>query len=112
MVKAGASVLSKSPSSGDNGVDKAVGELRRVIDGMRSPLSGARILEDVELTSGTTARIPHGLGRRLRGWIVVRTNEGATLGSLHDEQADHTDTAKFLYLRAEGYSPTVSLLVF
>jgi hypothetical protein len=112
MKQRAVSVLSKTAAVDDVATNKAIGDLRRVLDGRRGPLDGSRLLEDVELTSGVTTRIPHGLGRRLRGWLVVRIDGGAALGFVYDEQSSHTDTDRFLYLRAEGYSPTVSLLVF
>jgi hypothetical protein len=92
-------------------VDKAIASVHAAIPTL-SVFDGARLLADVPLVSGVTKRIPHGLGRKLRGYLVVRTSTGAALGYLCDEQSTHTDTATYLYLRAEGYSPTVSLIVF
>jgi hypothetical protein len=89
--------------------------LRSVADQMPdvSVFDGCRLVESVALESGVTKRIPHGLGRRLRGWLIVRIDSGAALGYVYDEQSTNASTSDtFLYLRAEGYSPTVSLLVF
>lgn len=101
----------KFVSSGDSAVDKAI----QVVHGGLSDLSvfdGARLLPDIQLTAGTTTRVPHGLRRKLRGWLIVRNNSGSTLGYVHDEQSSNSDTQKYLYLRCEGYSPVVSVLVF
>jgi hypothetical protein len=89
--------------------------LRSVADLMPnvSVFDGCRLIEGVELESGVTKRIAHGLGRRLRGWLVVRIDSGTALGFMYDEQADNASLSDtFLFLRAEGYSPTISLLVF
>lgn len=82
------------------------------VNGLINLFNGARLIEDVTCTAGESTKIAHGLGRRLRGYIIVRINSGAALAYLHDEQTEHTDTDKHLYLRAEGFSPTLSLLVF
>jgi hypothetical protein len=34
------------------------------------------LIEDVELATGVTTYVNHGLGRSARGWIVVDTNRG------------------------------------
>jgi hypothetical protein len=101
----------KGISSGDAATDKALDEIRGAIPDLEA-LDGLRLLENVQLTSGVTARVPHGLGRKPRGWLVVRTDSGAALGYIYDEQRTQAKTDVYLYLRAEGYSPLVSLLVF
>lgn len=37
-----------------------------------------RLLEDVEITTGT-AKVAHGLGRRPRGWLIVDQDASATI---------------------------------
>ena len=93
--------------------NKALDEIRDGIPDL-GVIDGLRLIENVQLTAGTTKVIPHGLGRKLRGWIVVRINLGANNGYLYDLQNSSTSHApeKYLYLRAEGYSPKISLLVF
>lgn len=95
----------------DSKTNKALSDIRAAVAD-HAALDGVRLIADVQLTSGETKRIAHGLGRKLRGWIVVRTSEGNTSAYLHDEQREHPDTDVYLHLRAEGYSPVVSLLVF
>jgi len=36
------------------------------------PILQGRLLENVSITENQTNRVRHGLGRKLRGWIVVR----------------------------------------
>ena len=36
------------------------------------PILQGRLLENVNITENETNRIRHGLGRKLRGWIIVR----------------------------------------
>lgn len=97
-------------STGIPSVDKAI--MAANPPTATSILDSVRLLENVVLVDGVTKRIAHGLKRKLRGWFVVRTNAGEALGSLYDEQSSHTDTDTFLYLRADGYAPTLSLVVF
>lgn len=99
----------KFVSAGSPATDKAILASR---EAPIAALDGIRLIEGVALVDGTTKRIAHGLGRKLRGWLVVRTSTGDALGCMYDEQTTHTDTDVYLYLRTDGYSPTVSLLVF
>jgi hypothetical protein len=101
----------KIPMTNHPPTDKALMAIQGALTGVQV-LDGVRLIESVVLTGGETKVIPHGLGRKLRGYLVVKSSAGAALGYLYDEQASHSDTATYLYLRAEGYSPTVSLLVF
>jgi len=51
-------------------------QTRTIVDRLNeltaSPLLQGRLLENVGITENETNRIRHGLGRKLRGWIVVR----------------------------------------
>lgn len=96
-------------SSGIPLVDKAIAALTSTSP---SPLDGIRLIENVSLVSGQTKRIVHGLKRKLRGYLVVKSSAGAAMGYMYDEQLLRADTDIYLYLRTEGYSPTISLLVF
>lgn len=97
------------PGSPD--VSQALDDLRSAVPDLGF-LSGARLIEGVQLTAGSTTAVLHGLNRPLKGWLVARTNTNAAAGYLYDEQDSHPDTNKFLYLRAEGYSPKINLVVF
>lgn len=62
---------------------------------------------------GVTQRIAHGLGRQLRGYVVVGIRNNAAAGYIEDEHdGRHGDTSTFMYLRAVGFDPTVDLVVF
>lgn len=93
----------------DGPTQKAVDDLRTALPDL-GVFEGARALDGIVLQDGVTKRIVHGLGRKLRGWLVVRINSSG--GTLLDEQATHSDGKTYLYLKAVGYSPTVSLVVF
>lgn len=71
--------------------------------------SDSVILERVELKPGRNA-VPHKLGRRLKGWTLVRSR-GVTI--VYDQQdANSTpDETLLLYSTSEG-SVVVDLLVF
>lgn len=95
----------------DPKTSKALDEIRASLPD-HAVLDGIRLISGVSLTAGSTKRIAHGLGRKLSGWIQVRINTGAAAGYIYDQQSTHDDTDTYLYLRAEGFSPTISLLVF
>lgn len=74
---------------------------------------GARLRKDVVLVDGVTQRIAHGLGKPIQGYIVVGIRNNAAAGYLSDEHdGRHGDTSKFMYIRADGFAPTVDLVVF
>lgn len=109
---AGGRIVGRRPVAvKDAATEQAITAVRDSITDV-SVLEGIRQIDDVQLTSGQTKRIAHGLGRKLRGWIVVRTNTAAALGYIYDEQSTAADTDVYLRLRAEGFSPKISLLVF
>ena len=67
-----------------------------------------KLLTDLDLASGTTSIISHGLGRDIVGWIVVGKNAAQ---HVYDVQSSNDDPNKFLYLTAGG-TVTVDLWVF
>lgn len=69
------SVLVKPTAAADAATSKAIDDLRREVQG-RSFADGSRILEDVELVAGIN-RIPHGLGRQPKGYLVVGARNAA-----------------------------------
>ena len=90
------------------------GELRQLQDNVREivepwervPLLAGLLLTDVSLSASATL-VAHGLGRKLRGWIVVRTNGTATVY----EPSVATLADRFVNLQATG-SVVVTLWVF
>lgn len=103
--------LPRAISVDDPATERALSAIREEMPAVAA-LNGVRLLEGIQLTAGQTKRIAHGLGRKLRGWLVVRINLGASLGYIYDNQSTVTDGDVYLHLTAEGYSPKVSLLVF
>ena len=62
--------------------DRALSILQDSLDVIFSWLRGkqhldAEVVTDVSLTSGTATTVPHKLGRKYTGWIVVRKNANA-----------------------------------
>lgn len=96
-------------STGDTAVDKALDAIRDVV-ALRSDLFEGRLIEDVQLTSGITSRVPHKLGRKLKGYVIVRCNTASVTFS--DSQNSATEPDKYLHIRPTGGSPLVSILVF
>ncbi len=113
MKTKGISVLVKAPAAGQTNTDKALDNLRRVVDSKRTILDGARVLEDVVLTTTAFTRIAHGLGRRPQGYFLarVKTAPGAAF-SLYDDNDNRTDADRFLYLRTVGASVTANVVVY
>ena len=67
------------------------------------------LLKNVKLISGVTNMVPHGLGRVLDGWIVVRNHGGYAI--LTDLQDTNPSPDLLLYLTTPA-TVTVDLLVF
>ena len=81
------------------------------------PILQGRLLENIRIKEGTTTRIPHGLGRKLRGWIVVGNNiSGVAASFIYDKQITNKnkDRELLLFLNTGSSSAiyTISLWVF
>lgn len=74
---------------------------------LRQPIIDGVQLNDIELTT-TAVRVPHRLGRKVRGYVVVRSNAGVTV---FDDNDGKLDLDKFLYLQSSA-PVTVNLWVF
>ena len=71
-----------------------------VIDGV--------ILEDIDLVSGSFTSVEHKLGRKPRGYLVIRKSAAETV---YEDVGDYDNRKLFIKLRASG-SLTVNLWVF
>ena len=71
-----------------------------------SPILQGVLLKDVSVTTSGT-EIPHTLGRRWNGWIVVDKTTTASV-----TRSDSTDETKFLKLTSSSGTITISLWVF
>lgn len=91
---------------------RAARDIRRLQRAV-SQMPMSRILRDVEFTGGVTRRIPHGLGRRLEGYLIVGMREGSALGYWTDEHdARHSDLGTYAYIVANGMDCTADIMVF
>src|SRR6185503_16751122 len=61
------------------------------------PILDGRLVEGVRLLAGVAADVPHGLGRSLRGWVVVRLVFDAA-PAVVSEAPGNPDEAAFLRL--------------
>jgi len=61
------------------------------------PILQGRLLENISVKEGTITRVRHGLGRKLRGWIVVHHN--VTVGNFSDDQVSNKKEDEELWLR-------------
>ena len=75
---------------------------------LSSSILDGKIINDVDLASGSTTIVSHGLGRVLSGWIVVSKNAAQ---HVYDVQSSNNNKDRFLHLTAGG-TVTVSLWVF
>jgi len=66
------------------------------------------ILEDIDLVSGSFTSVEHKLGRKPRGYLVIRKSAAQTV---YEEVEDYDNRKLFLKLKASG-SVTVNLWVF
>ena len=69
----------------DRAVSPLVDRFNETID---IPILQGRLLERVDITEGTTTKYRHGLGRKLRGWIIVKSNI-TDRGLVYDKQDDN-----------------------
>lgn len=84
----------------DPDIPRAVNELQKI------PILDGRLIENIALATGTRKVINHGLGRRFRGYIVVRRDAGAIIWS-----EDATDESKELWLQASA-NVNINLWIF
>ena len=66
------------------------------------------LLEDIALVSGSFTSIEHKLGRKPRGYLVIRKSAAETV---YEDVGDYDNRKLFIKLRASG-SVTVNLWVF
>lgn len=75
--------------------------------------TGARVLKNVQFTGGVTRRLPHGMGRRLEGYLVVGIRDASALGYWDDEHDNrHGDLDKYAYITVHGMDCYADILVF
>lgn len=76
-------------------------------------LTDAIEVKNVVLSTTAFTRVPHKLGRKVKGWFVSRvmSTPGAAF-AVFDELDQHTDTDRFLYLKSVGSDVTVNVVVF
>lgn len=69
-------------------------------------------VEGIELTDGVLKRVPHKLGRKVKGYYLSRTTAASAAFALIDELSQNSDTDRFLYLRAVGSDAVINLVVY
>ena len=79
--------------------------LRPVTD---SSIIDGRLIESISLSSGTTSKIAHKLGRKIIGYIVVGKNAAQ---HVYDENSGKSDLDTYLHLTSGG-TVTVNIWVF
>lgn len=95
--------------TGNDSVDSVLRDFANSVPDVDEVL-GHVFLDDIQLTSGVTSQIPHKLGRKLKGWVVIRIN--TTGVTIKDLQLTNPHPEKTLWLQPAGGSPKVSLMVF
>lgn len=73
-------------------------QTKQILDG--------RLVEDIEIVSGTVTELDHGLQRPVRGWIVVEKNANAVVWTSESEIPNRT-----LNLNTSA-NVTISLWIF
>ena len=75
---------------------------------LNSAIIDGVILEDIDLVSTGFTSIEHKLGRKPRGYLVIRKSAAQTV---YEEAGDYDNRKLFIKLRASG-TVTVNLWVF
>jgi hypothetical protein len=89
--------------------DSVINEIQNNIEAVLLSADPPRqMLTSIKLTSGTTNRISHGLGRNLTGWIIVRKRGQS---DIWDTQDQNTSPKLVLFLRC-SVSVVVDIEVF
>jgi hypothetical protein len=92
-------------------VEPVVDRLNEMVD---VPMLQGRLLENVDITENQTNRIRHGLGQKLRGWIVVRqTIEQVFFSDAQDSNGREDEELWLIPTTASGSAKSeISLWVF
>ena len=75
---------------------------------LNSAIIAGVIVEDVDLVVGSFTSVEHKLGRKPRGYLVIRKSAAETV---YEDVGDYDNRKLFIKLRASG-SVTVNLWVF
>ena len=75
---------------------------------LNSAIIDGVIVEDVDLVSGSFTSVEHKLGRKPRGYLVIRKSAAQTV---YEDVGDYDNRKLFIKLRASG-TVTVNLWVF
>ena len=75
---------------------------------LNSAIIDGVIVEDVDLVVGSFTSVEHKLGRKPRGYLVIRKSAAETV---YEDVGDYDNRKLFIKLRASG-SVTVNLWVF
>ena len=78
-------------------------------DAERSQFYSAVLLEDISLDGAATTPVPHKLGRKVRGFVVVKKD---TSSDISWDLADTADLTKYLPLFTDAMDTVASLVVF
>lgn len=93
--------------------DRIVNQIQDNVEQVLSPLlraliSDGRLIENILIETGTPKSINHGLGRKLRGWMVTSKNSNA---DIWDSQSTNKLSSKTLILNSSA-NVIISLWVF
>lgn len=83
-----------------------------VIDIASRPIIAGRLIEGVELANAVTRKINHGLGRKIRGWIIADTVGATATGRIQRVTGADLDLQLWLQANGHGATITVSLWAF
>lgn len=75
---------------------------------VKNPLLDGLLIDDITLTSGSTTVVNHGLGRKVRGYIVVKSNANVTVYIVEANQV----APEAQLVLSTTVTATISLYVF
>lgn len=101
--------VSSNGALNERAIQQYLDSSAEAIEGLSNPLSKGRLIEDVAVADATLKRIPHGLGRQYRGYIIVLSN-----GAISSHEADSTNPRKEseLHLTTNGPATSISIWIF
>jgi hypothetical protein len=75
---------------------------------LQTPILNGVLLTNIDLVTGAVNRVPHKLGRELRGYFIVKKNSAATI---YDTQSSLKADENFLLLNTSA-NTNVNIWIF
>lgn len=95
------------------GDQQAVDPIRQAMNEVAQvPLLQGRLVENVKLSDGAVVKIKHGLGRKLRGWVLTDLYDATSTGRIvrvRTSGGRNASDESDIWLRADGWGATITV---